>query len=229
MGIIRAIREARVVTSPKLMSTLAQLQNEFAKIRTEDDRIVVKLTKKLKAKYTYHTNSIEGNTLTESETRSFIETGMTVSGKSMKDYMEAKNIPSALNMLMGMTREKKPLLKISDLLELHALVVEGIEEASPGYFRRGFVRLANSAYVPPPAYELDLLVNEMIEYVNKNRHKLNPFELSFQDAPLVCLHSPVRRRQRQSRAVAGGIDPDEARITSDHRQDRTQEKISQRT
>jgi Fic family protein len=188
------------------MNNLTRLQDEFAEIRSEDGRIVAKLTKKLRAKYTYHTNSIEGNTLTESETRSFIETGMTISGKSLKDYTEARNIPSALEMLIGMARETKPLLKTSDILDLHALVVKGIEEASPGYFRKGFVRLGNSTYVPPPAYELDLLVKEMVNYVNKNPHELSPCELAFKTHLwFVSIHPFEDGNGRVARLLAGLI------------------------
>ena len=130
LPIIRSIGGAKPSTSPRLIKNISQLQEELASIKKDDSRIIIKLTKKLRAKYTYHTNSIEGNTLTESETRSFIETGMTVSGKSLRDYTEAKNIPVALDMMIGMARETKPQLKISDILELHALVVKDIEEAS---------------------------------------------------------------------------------------------------
>ena len=110
-------------------------------------------------------------------------------------------------MLVDMARESKPLLKTTDILELHALVVKGIEEASPGYFRKGFVRLANSTFVPPPAYELEPLINEMVEYVNENPNKPESMGTSFQNSSLVCFHSPVRRRQRESRAITGRVDP----------------------
>ena len=129
---------AKPSTSPRLIKNISQLQEELASIKKDDSRIIIKTTKKLRAKYTYHTNSIEGNTLTESETRSFIETGMTVSGKSLRDYTEAKNIPVALDMMIGMARETKPQLKISDILELHALVVKDMKKL-PGHLEGGLL------------------------------------------------------------------------------------------
>ena len=95
VAIIRAIGKAKPTTSPRLTKKISELLDELAAIRKDDPRIIIKLTKKLRVKYTYHTNSIEGNTLTESETRSFIETGMTVSGKPLRDFTETKNIPEA--------------------------------------------------------------------------------------------------------------------------------------
>ncbi len=204
VGIIRDIGKARPTTTPKLLRSIERLQDEFATIRSEDDRIVAKLTKRLRAKYTYHTNAIEGNTLTESETRYFIETGMTISGRPLRDFTEAKNIPQALDMLIDMAGEIKPMLKTSDILDLHRLVVSGIEEANPGYFRRGFVRIGTSTYVPPPAYEIKPLINEMIKYVNKNHDKLTPMEMAFKlHLWFVSIHPFDDGNGRVSRLLAG--------------------------
>ena len=206
VDIIRDIGKTRPTTTPKLLRSIERLQDEFAAIRSEDDRIVAKITKRLRAKYTYHTNAIEGNTLTESETRSFIETGMTISGRPLRDFTEAKNIPHALDMLIDMAGETKPTLKTSDILDLHRLVVSGIEEANPGYFRRGFVRIGTSTYIPPPAYEIEPMINEMIEYVNKNPDKLTPLEMAFKlHLWFVSIHPFDDGNGRVSRLLAGLI------------------------
>ncbi len=205
VAIIRAIGKAKPTTSPRLTKKISELLDELAAIRKDDPRIIIKLTKKLRVKYTYHTNSIEGNTLTESETRSFIETGMTVSGKPLRDFTETKNIPEALNMIIDMAQANKPL-RLSDLLDLHKIVVKDTEEAEPGYFRKGFVRIGNSPYVPPPVYELDNLVDEMLTYSNNNPDKLNPYELAFKTHLwLVSIHPFEDGNGRVTRLVAGLI------------------------
>jgi Fic family protein len=210
VNIIRDIGETEPKTTPKLLRTIGRLQDEFALVRSEDDRIVAKITKLLRAKYTYHTNSIEGNTLTESETRSFIETGMTVSGKPLKDFTEAKNIPQALEMLIDMTAERKreppSLLRTSDILDLHRIVVNGIEEANPGRFRKGFVRITDSSFVPPPAYEIEPLIGEMTDYVNANPDKLSPVEMAFKvHLWFVSIHPFDDGNGRVARLLAGLI------------------------
>jgi Fic family protein len=203
--IIRAVGEAKPTTSPRLTKKISELLDELAAIRKDDPRIIIKLTKKLRVKYTYHTNSIEGNTLTESETRSFIETDMTVSGKPIRDFAETKNIPEALNMIIDMAHAKNPL-RLADLLDLHKIVVKNTEEAEPGYFRKGFIRVGNSPYVPPPPYELEPLVDEMLTYVNDNPDKLNPYELAFKTHLwLVSIHPFEDGNGRVTRLVAGLI------------------------
>jgi len=205
LAIIRAIGDAKVEISPRLTKKISELLAELAAIRKDDPRIIIKLTKKLRVRYTYHTNSIEGNTLTESETRSFIETGMTISGKPLRDFTEAKNIPEALNMVIDMAQANNPL-RLSDILDLHKIVVKDTEEAEPGYFRKGFVKIGDSPYVPPPAYELDNLVDEMLTYVNNNPDKLNQNELAFKTHLwLVSIHPFADGNGRVTRLVAGLI------------------------
>lgn len=205
VAIIRTIGKAKPTTSQRLTKKLSELLDELTDIRKDDPRIIIKLTKKLRVKYTYHTNSIEGNTLTEAETRSFIETGMTVSGKPLRDFTEAKNILEALNMILDMAQANEPL-KASDILDLHKIVVKDTEEANPGYFRKGFVRIGNSPYVPPPAYELNTLVDEMLAYINNNPDKLDPIELAFKlHLWFVCIHPFDDGNGRVSRLLAGLI------------------------
>ncbi len=130
---------------------------------------------------------------------------MTISGKQLRDFTEAKNIPEALNMIIDMAQANKSL-KLSDLLDLHKIVVKDTEEAEPGYFRKGFVGIGNSPYVPPPAYEIDNLVDEMLTYVNGNPDKLNPYELAFKTHLwLVSIHPFDDGNGRVTRLVAGLI------------------------
>jgi hypothetical protein len=45
---------------------------------------------------TYHSNAIEGNTLTQSETQIVVEKGITIGGKPLKDHLEAINHVEAI-------------------------------------------------------------------------------------------------------------------------------------
>jgi Fic family protein len=205
LAVIKAIDKTPPVISRRLVKKLKGLLNELAIIRKDDPRIIPKVTKRLRAKYTYHTNAIEGNTLTLSETRAFIETGMTVSGKPLRDFTEAKNIPEALNMVIDMALADNPL-RVSDLLDLHKIVVKDTEEADPGYFRKGLVTIGDGKYVPPPAYELERLAHEMITYINKNPDKLNSYELAFKaHLWLVSIHPFDDGNGRVSRLLAALI------------------------
>src|SRR5258706_11108637 len=57
------------------------------------------LRKYFRIKNIYHSNAIEGNTLDVGETRLVVEKDLTLTGKSLKDQAEARNLGAALDFL----------------------------------------------------------------------------------------------------------------------------------
>ena len=51
---------------------------------------------------TYTSNAIEGNTLTESETKVLLEDGLTVGGKPFKDFLEAEGHAKAYDYMFSL-------------------------------------------------------------------------------------------------------------------------------
>lgn len=58
---------------------------------------------------TYTSNAIEGNTLSPVETTLVIEHGVTISGKPLKDHLEALDHYDAIRYVRELAREKTPL------------------------------------------------------------------------------------------------------------------------
>jgi Fic family protein len=71
---------------------------------------------------TYTSNAIEGNTLSSVETTLVIEKGVTISGKPLKDHLEALDHYDAIRYARGVVRERTPLTE-ADVRNLHRLVV----------------------------------------------------------------------------------------------------------
>ena len=44
--------------------------------------------------WTYHSNAIEGSTLTLRETKLILETGLTIGGKSLREHLEVDQSPA---------------------------------------------------------------------------------------------------------------------------------------
>ena len=72
---------------------------------------------------TYASNAIEGNTLSPVETTLVIEKGITVSGKPLKDHLEALDHFDAMRYIRELAREKAPLTE-SDVRNLHRLTMQ---------------------------------------------------------------------------------------------------------
>lgn len=50
----------------------------------------LKVLAHLRVLWTHHTTALEGNTLTEADTRLVLEEGVTISGKSIRDHPEGQ-------------------------------------------------------------------------------------------------------------------------------------------
>ena len=67
----------------------------------------------------YTSNAIEGNSLTESETKIVIEEGLSVHGKPLKDIYEAVGHADAFTQLKSLALNKK--IELQDILQLHSV------------------------------------------------------------------------------------------------------------
>ncbi|WP_234054522.1 MULTISPECIES: Fic family protein [unclassified Xanthobacter] len=72
---------------------------------------------------TYTSNALEGNTLTAGETALVIEKGITVSGKPLKDHLEAVDHARALEWVVEIGSQRAEPLREADIRNLHQLVV----------------------------------------------------------------------------------------------------------
>ena len=75
----------------------------------------------LAIKWTHTSTGIEGNTYTLNETRDFLERGITISGKPLKDHREIDGHKRAIDILLGWL-ERSELFE-PDLFEMHSAVI----------------------------------------------------------------------------------------------------------
>ena len=64
---------------------------------------------KLRYAWTYNSNAIEGNQLTLGDTIFFLQEGLTVSGKPLKDFLDAQNHSEAIDYLSGVVQGDLPI------------------------------------------------------------------------------------------------------------------------
>jgi len=70
-----------------ILTKINQRKSELDILRQSLDNATIK--EALKVEFLYESNRIEGNTLTLRETQLVINEGMTISGKSMREHLEA--------------------------------------------------------------------------------------------------------------------------------------------
>ncbi|NDV27667.1 Fic family protein [Desulfovibrio sp. JC010] len=80
---------------------------------------------KLKVDWTYNSNAIEGSTLSPSETLFFLREGLTVKGKPLKDFLDARNHSEAVDLFQDTIKNGRPL-STGFMKEINALILNGV-------------------------------------------------------------------------------------------------------
>src|SRR3990167_2409901 len=82
---------------------------------------------------TYTSNAIEGNTLTESETRVVIEDGITIGGKSLREHFEVIGHARAYDHIYALMDSD---ISEEVILHLHKLFFQQIDPENAGRYRQ---------------------------------------------------------------------------------------------
>lgn len=127
---------------------------------------VKRLHEELRLFHTYHSNAIEGNTLTLSETRLVLEEGIAIGGKSLREHLEAVNNAKAFDLIMDIAKEK-PAIDHVIIQQIHEVVMKGIIEDASKY-RTKNVRITGAAKTPPDWSKVIKLMDDLIEEIAKN-------------------------------------------------------------
>ena len=84
---------------PRLARRISSKEAQLDRYRPLPADTVRRLNEDLRVFLTYHSNAIEGNTLSLRETQLVIDHGMTVGGHPLREYLEASNHAVALDYL----------------------------------------------------------------------------------------------------------------------------------
>jgi len=115
--------------------------------------------------FTYHTNKLEGSTLTENETRAILFDNIALSNKSIVEQLEVKNHQAALNYLFNYLSSSSFKINEKLILKLHGILMNGIRDDA-GSFREHGVRIVGT-YVPTANYlKIPKLINKLVKDIN---------------------------------------------------------------
>lgn len=111
----------------ELLARIDALRDEIDALRPLDPVQAARVRQKLNLEWNYHSNAIEGNTLTLGETRAFLLYGITAHGKPFRDYLDIKGHHEAIGYLEDLVRGEEVLTEAL-LRELHrVLLVEAYD------------------------------------------------------------------------------------------------------
>lgn len=132
------------------------------------------LREKLLLEWTYHSNAIEGNTLTMNETKVVLE-GITVGGKTLREHLEVINHRDAIAYVEEIVQKKEPFSEWQ-VKNLHRLVLKGIEDEYAGVYRNQQVFIAGAKHTPPAYYLIQEKMDQMMKWYHDDAISLHPVE-----------------------------------------------------
>lgn len=115
---------------------------------------------------TYASNAIEGNTLSVVETTLVIEKGVTISGKPLKDHLEALDHYDAMRYVRELAREIAPFTE-SDVRNLHRLAMQRSRPDIAGKYADlpRYVRTETGRYEFPSPAEVPALMGDFANWL----------------------------------------------------------------
>src|SRR5690625_1900870 len=145
-----------------MLEVINEKKAELDKLRTLPKYTLKSLREKLFLEWTYHSNAIEGNTLTINETKVVLE-GITVGGKSLREHLEVINHRDAIT-YVGEIVQQEGSLSEWQIKNLHRLVLKGIDDEYAGVYRNEQVFISGAKHVPPAPYLIQEKMDQMMNW-----------------------------------------------------------------
>ncbi len=170
------------------------LQAQIDTLQRSDASLWATIVNRLRTDWTYHSNSIEGSTLSRGETHFFLSEGLTVEGKPFKDFVDAKNHAEAIDLLFDVVADKQAITE-GLIKEINALLLRGVEftpaknalgqrvrkAAHPGQYKReaNHVEQADGTihWYVDPLHVTDQM-QALVAWVNEALGRLHPIHIA---------------------------------------------------
>ncbi len=158
-----------------IITKVDSLKAELDSLRPISEDAMNRFYQKINLDWNYHSNSIEGNTLSLSETRSLLLHGITANGKPMRDHMEMKGHNEALKKLEDIAHKELTITE-SRIKEFHKMIlVEPYQdenaEIKPGEYktRSNYLYTSTGERIDfEPPQEVPRLMNELVNWLNNH-------------------------------------------------------------
>jgi Fic family protein len=102
----------------KQIEQAMRLKKQLDGLRPFDAELEASVQQKLRLDWNYHSNHLEGNSLTYGETKALILFGITAQGKPLKDHTEVEGHDEAVKWLYELIKDDRPLTE-NFIRELH--------------------------------------------------------------------------------------------------------------
>jgi Fic family protein len=146
---------------------------------------IERLAQKFLIELTYHSNSLEGNTLTLQETARIINEDTTIANKPLKDHLAVIGHKEAFRYVQELARQRVSLSE-RVIKEIHSIVLMD-KPRERGVYRHIPVHVKGGNPTPPHPWEVPFQMDLLLDHYEKTKDQLHPieraasFHLQFED------------------------------------------------
>src|SRR5579863_2929887 len=137
-----------------------KIKSEIDQYRPLPEYLMPTLKEYFRIGLTYSSNALEGNTLTETETKVIIEDGLTIGGKTLREHFEVVGHSQAYDFMWSKVHGDQ--FTEDDIKKLHHLFYFRIDEKNAGNYRTVPVFISGTDYEFPKAPQLAALMQDFI-------------------------------------------------------------------
>ncbi|PIP07070.1 MAG: cell filamentation protein Fic [Syntrophobacteraceae bacterium CG23_combo_of_CG06-09_8_20_14_all_50_8] len=176
------------------------LKSRIDKHRPFDSHLLKQFKEYFRIGLTYASNALEGNSLTETETKIVIEDGITIGGKPLRDHYEAIGHSEAYDLLFELATQKDIAEK--HIKELHRLFYYRIDAKQAGKYRKKKVFISGTDFIPPAPEKVPGLMADFAGIIPDKRVKQHPVEFAaWLHREMVTIHPFIDGNGRAARLL----------------------------
>lgn len=144
----------------KIFNQIDELKKKIDALSPLPASSVQQLKEYFRIGLTYTSNALDGNSLTEIETKIILEDGLTAGGKSLRDHLEVLGHSQAYDLMWQLAGKKS--FSESDILSLHHLFFHRVDEKAAGSYRTVPVIVTGVRYQFPQPLDVPKLMQQFI-------------------------------------------------------------------
>lgn len=158
------------------LKRLELYQNTINVLRPFEGEMLKQIKDFYRIGLTWTSNALEGNSLTESETKVLIEDGLTVGGRPLRDMFEAVDHAKAYDYMFTLLGNKEITKK--DILYLHKLFYQNIDAEFSGRYRDIPVFISGSNYPVTKVENIQSEIEDLCKWIKTERKNYHPVEFA---------------------------------------------------
>ena len=184
----------------EILRKIDLFQKEISALRPLEGGMLEQIKDYYRIGLTWTSNALEGNSLTESETKVLLEDGLTVGGKPLRDVFEAVDHAKAYDFMFSLFQDRR--IDEQAVLKMHGLFYQNVDPGYAGRYRDVTVLVTGSRYPVAAPEKVQGEMERLFAWIQKEREGYHPVEFAAQlHKRFVFIHPFINGNGRVARLI----------------------------